>query len=68
LKVKIIPLTPAHQAEVKVLQDQFKKAQAAHVSSYKALLAHLQTISGEQTEHKRTKLAVSDDGKHIVVV
>lgn len=66
--MKIVPLSPAQQAEVKTLQDQFKTAQAAHVAAYKALLAYLQPISGAQAEPgRKTKLAVSDDGQHIII-
>jgi hypothetical protein len=40
--VKIIPLSPAQQAEVRVLQDQFKKAQQAQ----QAHVNFLQSTSG----------------------
>ena len=62
-------MSPAEQPQVKQLQAEFKTSQAQFVAAHKALLAHLQSITGVQAEqHKRTKLAVSDDGKHIVVV
>ena len=67
--MKVIQLAAQQQASVKALQDQFKNAQAVHVASHKALLAHLQSISGGQAERgKRTKLAVPDDGQNIVVM
>ena len=68
--MKVIQLTPVEQAGVKVLQDAFKAAQLQHINSYKALLVHLQSITGVHPDEpgKRAKWAVSDDGQNIVVV
>ena len=71
--MKIVQLTAQQTLDVKGLQTEFQAAQKAHMAAYQKLLGYLKSAAGANVSEqpgdqgRKTKIAVSDDGQHIVV-
>jgi hypothetical protein len=67
--MRVVPLTPQQQADIRGLQNEYAAAQKAHSDAYRKFLTHLQTITGTVTDQgRKTKIAVDDTGQNIVVM